>query len=706
MKLPVFALALGVPAALGLAAAPAFAVVNPPVLKWQRGGCTAGGCQTGWYSSPVVANLDGTGLPEVIWGAYDVVALNGTDGSLRWRGPSGDRVWPGVAVADLMANPGLEVAVGRGSDTLTVYSSAGGVLWTVHPFGGGEVRTLAVDDLEADGQFDVIVGRASGGATRQLSAYTGTGLLRPGWPARRDGELGYGWGMYNQNVVLADLTGDGTKEVYGPTDTHYITALTANGAQLRAHARYTNRTYWSEVGVHVDDAVDLRGYANCGSEHRPNFADSAPVVGDVNGDGVAEMVVVGNVYNCGTDPYSSLYQMPFILKSDRSRWSGSGFDWTALPVPGPGRGPLSEDYNVIESALPNAVLADLDNDGRKEILFPSYDGKLHAYWLDKTEHGSWPYDVPGTGIRFAGEPVVADLDNDGQAEVLFTSWPQKGGAPVGQLHVLSSLGVQLYAIDLPASFPAGSWNGGLTAPTLADIDGDPDLELVAGTSRSGVVAYDLPGTASARVLWGTGRGSGKRSGVKKLEREYRTGFLDVTPWNAFYPFVHTLALNGVTGGCSLVPSSFCAASGVTRAQMAIFLLRSKEGPAYAPPACTAPVFTDVPCSSPYAPWINELVARGVTSGCGNGYYCPDTAATREQMAVFLLKVQQGPAYDPPACTTATFSDVPCSSPFAKWVYDLVARGVTGGCGSGRYCPAESATRGQMSVFLVKTFNLQ
>ena len=37
----------------------------------------------------------------------------------------------------------------------------------------------------------------------------------------------------------------------------------------------------------------------------------------------------------------------------------------------------------------------------KEVLFASYDGKMHAYWLDKTEHGSWPYKIPGDGIRFA-----------------------------------------------------------------------------------------------------------------------------------------------------------------------------------------------------------------------------------------------------------------------------------------------------------------
>ena len=64
---------------------------------------------------------------------------------------------------------------------------------------------------------------------------------------------------------------------------------------------------------------------------------------------------------------------------------------------------------------------------------------------------------------------------------------------------------------------------------------------------------------------------------------------------------------------------------------------------------------------------------------------------------------EGLGYTPPACVTATFGDVPCDSPFAPWIYDLVARNITGGCGGGNYCPADPATRGQMAVFVTKTF---
>ena len=495
--------------------------VRAPILKWQQGGCYTSWCETGWYASPSVANIDLDPQAEVIAGSYDLVALDGLSGALQWRVENGSRVWPGIALADLTGNGSLEIIVGRSGDQLTVYNTSGDILWTRNPFGSGEIRSLAVADLENDGSFEIIVGRASGSSTRQISVYEPDGSVRSGWPARRDGEPGYGWGMYNQNVAVADLNNDGFKEIIGPTDTHYITALDRGGNQLPANIIYNvfnpvGSKVWSQVGVHVDHTVDLRGYANCGIEHRPNFADSAPVLADVNNDGSREVIVVGNVYNCGTDPYTSLYQMPFILNADRSRWKASGFDWTAIPLPDPADAPLSENYEVIQTAEPNPVLADLDGDGFQEILFASYDGRVHAYWLDKSEHGKWPYSVykPAEGfLRFASEPVVADLNNDGKAEVLFTSWVQIGTYRTGKLHILDYLGNVLYEIDLPLAVD-GDWNGALAAPTLANIDTDADLELVVQTAQAGLVAYDLPGTANARILWGTGRGSFYRSGSK------------------------------------------------------------------------------------------------------------------------------------------------------------------------------------------------
>jgi hypothetical protein len=108
--------------------------------------------------------------------------------------------------------------------------------------------------------------------------------------------------------------------------------------------------------------------------------------------------------------------------------------------------------------------------------------------------------------RFASEPVVADLDNDGFAEVLFGSWTRKGSTLNGHLYIADYQGTVVHKIALPpAKSSSVSWNGALAAPRLANIDADDDLEIVLNTAYSGFVAYDLPGSSAARVLWGSGR---------------------------------------------------------------------------------------------------------------------------------------------------------------------------------------------------------
>ncbi len=181
-------------------------------------------------------------------------------------------------------------------------------------------------------------------------------------------------------------------------------------------------------------------------------------------------------------------------------------------------------------------------------------------------------------------------------------------------------------------------------------------------------------------------------------------FLDVPPPHAFHEFVSRVAREGITVGCG--GGRYCPESSVSRAQMAVFLLRSKLGESYVPPPATGEVFADVPASDPYAPWIEELAALGVTGGCGSGNYCPAAVVTRAQMAVFLLKAKEGSAYVPPTAA-GVFSDVPANDPFSSWIEDLYARKITEGCSASPllYCPGNPNTRGQMAVFLVTTFGL-
>ena len=72
--------------------------------------------------------------------------------------------------------------------------------------------------------------------------------------------------------------------------------------------------------------------------------------------------------------------------------------------------------------------------------------------------------------------------------------------------------------------------------------------------------------------------------------------------------------------------------------MAVFLLRSEHGASYSPPAVGVSTgFNDVSPAYWAAAWIKQLVTEGITAGCGNGNYCPESPVTRSQMAVFLVR---------------------------------------------------------------------
>ena len=88
----------------------------------------------------------------------------------------------------------------------------------------------------------------------------------------------------------------------------------------------------------------------------------------------------------------------------------------------------------------------------------------------------------------------------------------------------------------------------------------------------------------------------------------------------------------------------------------------------------------------FAPWVEALASFNITGGCGGEQLLPDHAVNRQQMAVFLLKGFEGSDYVPPACTVPTFNDVPCTNPFAPWINELAARAITGAAAAATTAP--------------------
>ena len=182
------------------------------------------------------------------------------------------------------------------------------------------------------------------------------------------------------------------------------------------------------------------------------------------------------------------------------------------------------------------------------------------------------------------------------------------------------------------------------------------------------------------------------------------GFGDV-PAGAFGEgFINSLFCRRLTAGCTEAPLAFCPNNAVTRGQMAVFV-ESVLGVATVP-TCVGNVFTDVTAASvgaQFCGFIEDFAARGITGGCAPGLFCPNDPVTRAQMAVFM-EVALGAT--PAATCAGTFADANATVlgvPFCGFIEDFALRGITGGCGAGLFCPNDAVTRAQMAVFLTAGF---
>lgn len=225
-----------------------------------------------------------------------------------------------------------------------------------------------------------------------------------------------------------------------------------------------------------------------------------------------------------------------------------------------------------------------------------------------------------------------------------------------------------------------------------------DVLVADGANISAKTPLLSPGTLQSVVVDNPDRTRGG------LLNALFVDFLDVPQNDGFHLFVEKVVRNGVAAG--LPGGNFGRDLPATRGQMAVLLLKARYGPHFFPPAATGEIFADVPATHRFAPWIEELYRERITAGCDAGAaFCPEEPMTREQIAVVILKAKYGYAFTPPACR-GIFQDVPCTSGFAPWVEQLAQEGITAGCNGGHFfCPAEPTTRGQTAVFITKAFML-
>ncbi len=299
------------------------------------------------------------------------------------------------------------------------------------------------------------------------------------------------------------MDGDGFLDVISSYDAIGFGIFHRDGRPFLTHETFSDRVVTAVEAYH-ELALAQQGW---GSGDRSEFTYSPPAMGDVDGDGELEVVLVGDHESSASTENQGVTF--WLLNPDMTRPPG----WEEPINTG---GPLhngSLGQNIVHT-MPSPSIGNISEAAGLEILAPAYDGNLYAFGADGTELWRYAFGTVSNPYVGASEVLIADLNGDGVPEILFTTYTS--GAPrepdaAAHLVVLSNNGALLHEVELFA-------RGSMAAPTLADLEGDGDLELIVslkdtlGGGDGGVQIWDIPGSATKCLQWATGRGGLLRQG--------------------------------------------------------------------------------------------------------------------------------------------------------------------------------------------------
>jgi len=334
----------------------------------------------------------------------------------------------------------------------------------------------AVGDVDGDGHEDVVAADAAG----NLVVLDGHGKRI--WHATLSA------GMVAESCpVIADLDGDGTPEILAGDRSGALTCLD-----------HTGRVRWvfeaeSRVGpVLVADIYDLPGKEIVlpsadgrlyllGADgrwlwdlHVPDevLPNSTPVLADVDGSGRPELYLGGGLHH--------------FLRIDLSTRK------------------IVHSENVYVHVNAAITAADLDKDGKDEVIFGTKGGAVYVYG----EQGvRWKYEPRHATIYAA--PNIVNIDSDPQLEIL-------SHGLAGGLVVLQHDGTVLRTEPQTPNT--------ITTPLLGDLDGDGQMEMVITSVEQGTISWVEVGVAfqadrSNRLTYG---GTRAHRGVVASPKRYHT----------------------------------------------------------------------------------------------------------------------------------------------------------------------------------------
>ncbi len=402
--------------------------------------------------------------------------------------------------ADLNGDGKDELIVADQSGLVYAFTDGGGELrgWPVKeqalptPFDGrmraGFVSSPAVADLFGNGQKDVIVGGLDG----FVYAWGPDGTPLPGWPVPTKTPLGpdpnnqHWTSMIVSSPAVGELDGPSSGDSNGPE-------IVVGAGDGKVYAFHRDGTAVAGFPVLLQDSTQSPETAKVAS---------SPAIGDIDGDGFNE-IVIGDGETYGSDA------RVYAIRGDGSIQPGWPVSISAFAPDG---------TPIVGQGTPESpVLADVDGDGAMEIAIGSFTSRFHLLRGDGTEEPGGANsqgqffsntfgadkdpNVTAIGSRSTvGNFAFADLNGDGKPDLIAPSTDGNlfgasiyEGRVIPFQHLISAWSTTNGAY-LPA-FPrlVEDWMF-LTAPIVADVNGDGTPEIVIGNGDGYVHAFSPDGS--------------------------------------------------------------------------------------------------------------------------------------------------------------------------------------------------------------------
>jgi FG-GAP-like repeat len=509
--------------------------------------------QTSWYASPLIVDLDNDGHNELIAAYYSVFVYD-HEGTLLDRIDGGNgRIYAPHIVVDLEGDGITELVYGNSNEVYAYewvdlqFTLKSG--WPVDTTTAGEspeVRGLAAADIDGDGVIEIVATTTQTQSTQDSgaqvfvfsadgSSFQPSGLSYPAWPrynnlvgdggdADLNGQGHNGYGCYGLNVAIGNIDDDNDLEIITTYDNHHIQAFNPNGVAINAASYFTNRSSdyldlpltWGQFIRWADPQVEEDHYhTHTGDWPHPSrqewlqWTASPPNIVDLDLDGRNEVVGIPNIeFNV---PYETQAYAVMVLEGAHGNGGRSAMrkaGWETLPR---GMSPISVDGWYPPNGVPSPATVNIQGDTRPEIIVSLNDGFVHAFAADARELW-WVNYTHGRPIMYASEVTIADLNQDGSPELMFTTYGDPDIQNSGYLLIIGADGTLLHDISLPNPGYNGNGNGAPAAPTVGDLDGDGQLEIIVQTFDHGIDIFTVPGSSVNCILWETARGGPLRMG--------------------------------------------------------------------------------------------------------------------------------------------------------------------------------------------------